>query len=94
MREGDTGIRGTAGRGGNSRNHLKRNTLGRQRIDFLSAATEDEGIAALEAHHPLALLGQPHQQMIDVFLRQRVIIALLAGINTPGVAPHQRQHRR
>ena len=94
MREGDTGIRGTAGRGGNSRNHLKRNTLGRQRIDFLSAATEDKGIAALEPHHPLALLGQPHQQMIDVFLRQRVIIALLAGINTPGVAPHQRQHRR
>ena len=48
----NTGIGGAAGGGGNARDDLERNAFGGQLLDLLTAATEDERIATLEAQTP------------------------------------------
>ena len=92
VREWNAGIRGTAGGGSNARHHLKRYALFHERGDLLAPAAEDERIAALEPYHALALFRQPHQKLVDVLLRDGMVVTLLAGIDTLGVAPHQLQH--
>ncbi len=44
--DGDAGISGAGGRGGDAGNHLERNALFGKRQRLFAAATEDEGIAA------------------------------------------------
>ena len=46
---------------------------------FLAAASEDEGIAAFEPQHPLALAGELDQALADVALHRRRLAAALAG---------------
>jgi hypothetical protein len=60
-------------------------------FDFLAAAAEDVRVAALEPHHALAGFGQAHQQIVDFFLRQRMVAAFLAGIHQFRVRPGQGQ---
>jgi len=64
-----------------------------QRFDFLAAAAEDEGIAALQTQHALAFLGQAHQHEVDFLLRHRMVVALLADIDAVGVAPAHVENR-
>jgi len=45
---------------------------------LLAAAAEDERIAPLEAHHPLAGTGQTDQEGVDLLLGDRVIAGRLA----------------
>ena len=89
MRQRNAGIGGTAIGRGNARHHLERNTGRSQFRDFLAATAEHEGITALEAQHALAFSRQAHQRTVDVLLRQRVLVALLAHVQTFRIAPHQ-----
>jgi len=58
-----------------------------QRLEFLAAAAEDEGIAALQADDALALPRMFDQQCIDLFLRAADAAGRLADANARGVAP-------
>ncbi len=79
--------------GGNARGrrdagyNLERDAVPGEGLDLLAAAPEDERVAALEAQHALAFLGEPHQQFVDFFLRHGVVGALLADENVRRVAP-------
>jgi hypothetical protein len=94
MRQRNARIRCAAGGRRDARHDLERDAGCRQLVDLLAATPEDEGIAALEPQHTLALAGEAHQQLVDVLLRQGVPAALLADVDHLGVAPHQFQHPR
>gem|GEM_PF-3377343 len=93
MRERDTGIGRAARRRRDAGHHLEGDALGGERVDLLAAAPEDERVAALQAHHALAFAREAHQQVIDVLLRQRVLRALLAGVDALGLQAHQVEDR-
>ena len=67
------------------RHHLEGDAFVCQGVDLFAAAAEDERIAALEAADPLALFGEAHQELIDAFLGDGVVVALLAHIDAFGV---------
>jgi len=48
---------------------------------FFCTTAEWRGIAAFEPRHDLAFLRLRHDQRIDLILRQRVILGLLASVN-------------
>src|SRR5207247_10360804 len=54
---------------------------------FLPTPTEYERVAALQAHHALALAAQPHQQRLDVALVSAAATGRLADV----VARHGRR---
>ena len=81
----DAGIRRATARGRHAGHDLKRDIMRREQLDLLAAAPEDKRIATLQAQHAPALPGQLHQQLIDLPLRQRVLIARLANIDALGV---------
>ena len=56
----------------------------RERQRLLAAAPEDEGIAALEPQHALALAGKLDQPLADVLLHGRGLAAALSGIFEQG----------
>ncbi len=60
-----------------------------QGFDFLAAAAEHEGIAALEPQHPLALLREFDEERADLLLRQFMIVRLLADVDAFGLPPHE-----
>ena len=93
MRERNSCIRSAAGGRRDAGDHLEGHALRHQRLDLFAATTEYERIATLETHDPLALLGKPYKQLVDTFLRNRVIVAFLARIDALGVATHQIEHR-
>ena len=86
MCQRNAGIGGTAGCRSNARDDLERHTLFGQGVDFLTAATEDKGIAALESHDALAFLRLVSEQPVDVFLAHGVVVALLADIDPFSIA--------
>ena len=89
VRERDTRIRRDPVRGRNARHDLKWNPLFGEGFNLLTAAPEDEGIAAFDPQHPFALARQLHHQRVDILLRQRVVVALFADINPLRVLAHQ-----
>ena len=70
--ERDASIAGGGAGGGNTRNYLEGNGVFRQQFYLLAAAAEDKRIPPLEPHHPLALLSQRYQQLVDLILRYRM----------------------
>ena len=52
--------------------------------DLLAAATEDERVAALQAHDVLALAGEGHEQLVDGVLRHGVVAGELADVDDLG----------
>ena len=67
--------------------HLEGNAVSRERLDFLAAASEDEGVAALEPQHALAFTGQANEKFVDFLLAHGVIVALLADEDALRIAP-------
>ena len=55
---------------------------------------EREGVASLEAQHPLALSGEPDQEPVDAGLGERVIGAPLARVDLLRVPAREREHPR
>ena len=52
-----------------------------QVLDLLAAAAEDEGVAALEAHHVLAFARRHDHQLLDEGLRRALAAAALADVH-------------
>ena len=64
-----------------------------QRRQLFAGPPEHHRVAALQPRHALALPHQPHQQGIDLRLRERVVALLLANRNPRRVAPAHLDHR-
>ena len=88
----NAGVGGDAGRRRDAGHDLEIDAVVVQGFDLFTAAAEDVGIAALEPHHALAGPGQAHQQIVDFFLRQRMVAALLAGVKQFRIGTRQRQY--
>ena len=50
-------------------------------LELLHAAAEDVGVAALEPHDDLALLGAVDEELVDPLLRDGVVVGLLADVD-------------
>ena len=81
VRERYAGISGAAYRRRDARTNLKRHALVGERFDLLAAASEHEGIAALQPQHALALSGEADQHLADLALRRGVISRAFADID-------------
>ncbi len=77
----DAGQRRHRRRAGHSRDDLAGHPGGRAGQRLLAAATEDERVAALEAHHPQAASGAFHDHLVDLLLGEVVAVRRLAGIH-------------
>ena len=60
---------------------LKGNPIFLQQFQLLAAPAEQEGVTALQAHHPLALLCLFQQNLINPILRNGVVAGLLAHVD-------------
>ena len=68
VRDGDAGEGGYGDRAGQPGDHRDRYAGLAARDHLLEAAPEDEAVAALEAHHPLARERPRHDQVVDGLL--------------------------
>ena len=84
MGDRDAGVGRASNRRRNARHDLDRNARRDQLLGLFAAATEDEWIAAFEAHDALPLLRLVDEQLIDLVLRQRVCAGPLADIHDLG----------
>src|SRR5690606_41664237 len=64
----NAGVSGTTGSGGDAAHNLEGNALGRQLLDLLATATENEGVTAFQTQDTLALFGQIDQPLVDCLL--------------------------
>ena len=69
MRQRNTRVRRCPQRRGDAGHHRKIDARRRERLQLFPAAPEDERIAALEAHHALALVRVLDEQRVDLLLR-------------------------
>ncbi len=75
-----------------ARDDLVRNAGFTQRRDFLARAPEDHRIARFQPRNLLALLGQPHDQRVDLRLAEGMMPLRLADLDALGVAPSHLHH--
>ncbi len=75
---GDPRARRCGDPGGHAGHDLERDARRIQILGLLGAASEDVGVAPLEAHDALALPPQAHEQRVDLTLRYRVVPRFLA----------------
>ncbi len=92
MGQRDAGIGGASERRGDAGHHGVIDARRAQRLQFLAAAAEHEGIAALQAHHHLAGARVLDQQAVDLRLRCTGADAPLADADLIRVAPREFQH--
>ena len=88
----DSGV----GRHGQSGSHagdfLKRNSVFLQQFQLLAASAEQEGVAALQTNHTLALQRLFQQDLIDAVLGHGMVAGLLAHVNFLSVFRYQAQN--
>ena len=84
MGDRNAGDRGYAHRAGHTRHHLPAHAGGGTGGGLLTAASEDEGVAALEPHHHPAGPRALDEQRLDLLLRQRVMTRPLAHVDALG----------
>ena len=85
MGDGDAGVGGGGDARGDAGDDLELDPGRAQRFALLAAATEDEGVAALEADDALAGLRRLDQPLPDLLLRYRRHAGLLADVDQLGV---------
>ena len=84
MGQGHSCLGRAAKRGADSRHYLDFDPCGLAVIGFFAAATENEGVAALEAHHQMALARFADQNLVDPVLRHAVQRAFLGHRDQTG----------
>ena len=89
MGDRDSRVGGSGDASGDARHHLNCHAMGRQVGGLLAAAAEQEGIAALEAHDALVLLGQLHQHRVGAGLGHGVMAPPFAHEMALTVLGHQ-----
>lgn len=60
-------------------NDLERDATGFEDLGLLPASSVEQGVATLEAHHPLPWLGVPQQQLVDEGLGRAAAATLAHG---------------
>ncbi|CUI54064.1 Uncharacterised protein [Achromobacter sp. 2789STDY5608628] len=91
VRQRNAGIGRTGQRRGDAGHHLVAHAVRAQVFQFLAAAAEDEGVAALEPHHAAAQAGVLDQQGVDARLGRVMVLARqFAHRDAFGVAARQR----
>src|SRR5512141_1213165 len=87
MRHGNSRVRRSCDPCGHARHHFERNRRIVQRLRFLAAASKHERIAAFEPHNPLSIASKPNEKLVDIALRNRLVVATaLPYIEQLGVA--------
>ena len=81
MRHRDAGHRRHRHRRRDARHDLDIDAGGSARRGFLATTAEDERVATLQAHHPLAAPRSVDQQLVDLLLRHCVRVRRFAGID-------------
>ena len=94
VRQRDAGVGGATQPRRHAGNHLEVDAELAQGLDFLAAPPEDEGVAALQPHHPSPSLGAGQQHRVDFGLPDAVEGSPLADIDALGVAAAARQDGR
>lgn len=93
MRQGDAGIGGAGQRRGDAGHDLVRHVVRAQVFQLFAAASEDEGVAAFQAHHAPAGARLGQHEGVDARLGGVVVFAgQLAHGHAFSVAARQRQH--
>ncbi|CDK98615.1 protein of unknown function [Magnetospirillum gryphiswaldense MSR-1 v2] len=92
MGQRNAGGCGAAGGGGDTGHHLEGDARFGQGLGLFTAATEDIGIAALEAHYPMPGLAQADQDGVDFLLRHRMAPGFLAHIDAQASGRQQVKH--
>ena len=85
LRHGDPGERRNGDRRAEPRHDLERHPRRAQRERLLSAATEDERVAALQTHHRTPRPAVLDKARVDLVLRHRHALGRLAGVDQEGV---------
>src|SRR5690606_23703700 len=94
MGQGNARVGSAATGSSNAGYHLEGYAMGGQLLDFLAATAKDERVTAFEAQYPLAFLGQRYQPLVDLLLRQGVLCASFAHLNTVCIAATQIENGR
>ncbi|MNI52896.1 hypothetical protein D3C73_1077040 [compost metagenome] len=94
MGQRDAGISAATGSGGNAGHYLAIDVALQQVLQLFGTPAENERIAALEPYHPLALVGQIHQQLVDLLLGQTVATTGLADVVPSAGQRDQREQFR
>ena len=89
VRERNARVGRTGNGTGNAGNFLKGNARVHEFLGLFAAASENVGIAALEARNNLALLRLGDEQLVDVALFHGVIAGDFAYIDEFGIGPGQ-----
>ena len=84
MGDRNAGVSKATDAGGNAGHNAEGNAVIDQGQRFFTAAAEDEGVAALEAQHALALARQLDEAQRNVGLFRRRLATALAGIFEQG----------
>ena len=92
MRDRNARGRGRGYRRGHARNDLELYIFLFQRLYLLAAASEDEGVAALEAHDVLSFERFFDEYLLYLALRHGVASAFLADVYLLCALGHHREH--
>ncbi len=84
MGDGDAGVGGAGEDGTDAGDDLEGEFLAGERLGFLAAAAEDEGIAALETDDALAGAGFLDEEGVDFVLGEGVGAGFFAGVDDLG----------
>ena len=94
MGYGNPGVGGHRQSRGHPRHHLEGHAVLGQQLQFLPAPAKEEGVAALEAHHPLSGQGIFQKDAVDPLLGDDVVAGLLAHVDFFRVFGNQSQNFR
>ena len=79
-------------RGSHSRNHFIRNPIRSQKLQFLSASSEQKRISAFEPYYPVSLLRFLKKHLIDLFLLHGMPVRTLPYIDESCRRRYFRKH--
>jgi hypothetical protein len=84
---------GRSGGGGDSGDHLERDSGGFERVSFFGKAAKDRGISAVQPNNFQTLLGGFNHARINLGLRDSFCAAALADVYDFGLRPSERKNR-
>jgi hypothetical protein len=91
-------VRRRSNPGRHSWNDFEPQSFGLKCLSFFTSASEDEWIAALEAHDPLSFASEANEQTVNIVLRRRVATAAalshVVQLDGSLTAPNARQREQ
>ena len=75
--------------GSHTRHNLKVNTGISKRLSLLASPAKYKGITAFEPQHMITQLGLPNENLVNLFLRNKMMVRPLPHIDGPGIRRNQ-----